>query len=206
MLREVHRQIFTVGHSDNSIEWFIELLRMHGITALADVRSSPYSRFNHQFNRDQLKAALNAARIHYVPLSDELGARRKEPECYVDGKARYDLIANLPLFQKGLRRVQHGAERHRIALMCAEKDPITCHRTILVCRHLKPYGIPISHILQNGELETTEGVEQRLLEVAGNGGVDLFASDPCAALAHAYDVQGDRIAYTRSTVPSEERS
>jgi len=169
---------------------------------LADVRSSPYSRFNPQFNRDQLKTALNSIRIYYVPLSDKLGARRKEAECYIDGRARYELIANLPLFKEGLRRVQQGAEKHCIALMCAEKDPITCHRTILVCRHLKPSSIPISHILQSGELETTEEMEQRLLRVAGNGGIDLFASNPCAAIAHAYDVQGDRIAYTKSAVPT----
>jgi uncharacterized protein (DUF488 family) len=204
MLSEQHRHIFTIGHSDNPIEWFIDLLRMHRVTALADVRSSPFSRFNPQFNRDQLKTVLHTARIYYVPLGDELGARRNEPDCYIERKARYDLIAKMALFQEGLKRVRQGAGKHRIALMCAEKDPITCHRTILVCRHLRPFGIPISHILQNGELETTGAMEHRLLTVAGNGGVDLFASDPCAAIEHAYDVQGDRIAYMKSTVPKEE--
>jgi uncharacterized protein (DUF488 family) len=203
MLSENDRHIFTIGHSDNPIEWFVDLLRMHQVTALADVRSSPFSRFNPQYNRDQLKAALKTACIFYVPLGAELGARRSEQDCYVDGKARYDLIAKLALFQEGLRRVRQGAANYRVALMCAEKDPITCHRTILVCRHLKPFGIPISHILQDGELETTSGMEQRLMDVAGNGGVNLFASDPCAAIEHAYDVQGDRIAYTMSAVTNE---
>jgi uncharacterized protein (DUF488 family) len=203
MLSENDRHIFTIGHSDNPIEWFIELLRTHQITALADVRSSPFSRFNPQYNRDQLRAVLRLASIYYFPLGDELGARRREQDCYVDGKARYDLIAKLPLFQQGLQRVREGVANHRIALMCAEKDPITCHRTILVCRHLKPFGIPISHILQNGESETTNAMEQRLMMVAEDGGVNLFASDPYAAIEHAYDVQGDRIAYTKSAVTSE---
>lgn len=205
MLNGSDQHIFTVGHSDNPIEWFIDLLRVYRVTAVADVRSSPFSRFNPHFNRDQIKSALHSARIYYVPLGDELGARRREPDCYVEGKARYDLIAKLSLFQEGLRRVRQGAAKHRIALMCAEKDPITCHRTILVSRHLKPFGIPISHILQNGELETTDVMEKRLLSVAGNGGIDLFASDPSAAIEHAYDVQGDRIAYIKAAMPPEEK-
>ena len=205
MLSESHRHIFTVGHSDNSIEWFIELLRTHRISALADVRSSPYSKFNPQFNRDQLQAALKLCHIYYVPLGAELGARRKEPECYVDGKARYELIAQTSLFQEGLRRVRQGAEQHRIALMCAEKDPITCHRAILVCRHLKPARIPISHILQNGQVETMTAMERRLLEVVGDGGADLFVADEDAAIGLAYDVQSDRIAFTQRSVLAEER-
>lgn len=74
----------------------------------------------------------------------------------------------------------------------------------MICRHLKPSGIPIAHILQNGDLETTEAMEERLLQVAGNGGVDLFASDRVVAIEHADDVQGNRIAYTRSVVPAKE--
>ena len=99
--------------------------------------------------------------------------------------------------------MRQGADKYRIALMCAEKDPITCHRTILVCRHLKPFGLPISHILQNGNLETTDAMENRLLDVAGNGGVDLFASDLTSAIENAYDVQGDRIAYMKSAMLPE---
>src|SRR4051812_41051246 len=90
--------IFSVGHSDHNIQRFIDLLLHNGISAVADVRSMPYSRFNPQFNREQLKAALKAVRIRYVFLGDELGARRSEPECYVEGKARYELIARTPRF------------------------------------------------------------------------------------------------------------
>jgi uncharacterized protein (DUF488 family) len=205
MLSSEDRHFFTIGHSDNPIEWFVQLLRINRVTAVADVRSSPHSRFNPHFNRDQLRAALTRSRIHYVPLGDELGARRKEPECYVDGTARYELIAALPVFQEGLRRLRRGSEDHRIALMCAEKDPVTCHRAILVCRHLRSFGVPISHILQTGAVETTAELEERLLRIAGNGGVDVFASDPTVAIEHAYDVQGDRIAYRKDPVAAEER-
>lgn len=205
MVARAQRHIFTVGHADNSRERFLDLLLGHDITALADVRSTPYSRYHPQFNRESLRVALGAAGVRYVFMGDELGARRAEAECYVDGKARYELIARTPLFQAGLRRVMEGAERHRIALMCAEQDPITCHRGILVCRHLRPLSVPISHILKTGELETTGQMEQRLLEAAGIGvGGDLFASGE-VAIERAYDIQGDRIAYTRSLAYAEER-
>jgi uncharacterized protein (DUF488 family) len=198
-------QILTIGHSNHTIERFLELLRKHGVSAVADVRSSPYSQYNPQFNREQLQAALKPARIGYVYLGDELGARRSEPECYLDGKARYDLICKTPRFQEGLKRVQKGAMQHRLALTCAEKDPITCHRAILVCRHLRPFGIPISHILDSGELETTAAMEQRLLMEAGCGEGNLFVTDPAAEIEYAYDLQGDRIAYTEHAVAAQER-
>jgi uncharacterized protein (DUF488 family) len=205
MLSDSNSHIFTVGHSNHSIERFIELLRMHNVSAVADVRSSPYSQFNPHFNREQLQAALKAARVGYVYLGEELGARRAEPECYVDGKARYELICKTPRFQEGLKRVRNGAEQHRLALMCAEKDPITCHRAILVCRHLKPYGNPISHILHDGELETTARMEQRLLMEAGVGEANLFVTDLAAEIEYAYDVQSERIAYMEQAVAAQER-
>jgi len=205
MQSEPSPQILTIGHSNHSIERFIELLRAHRVSSIADVRSSPYSQYNPQFNREQLQAALRAARIGYVYLGDELGARRAEPECYVNGKARYDLICKAPRFQEGLRTVRKGTVQHRLALMCAEKDPITCHRAILVCRHLRPAGIPIAHILHDGELETTAAMEQRLLMEAGCGEANLFVTDQAAEIEYAYDVQGDRIAYTEQTVTAQER-
>jgi catechol 2,3-dioxygenase-like lactoylglutathione lyase family enzyme len=144
-----------------------------------------------------------AARISYVPMGDELGARRQEVDCYVNGKARYELIARTPLFREGLRRLQQGSKTQRVALMCAEKDPVTCHRAILVCRHLKTSGIAISHILPTGEIETHAQMEQRLLDVTADDSAALFVSDPVAVIDHAYDVQGDRIAYIQLAAAEE---
>jgi uncharacterized protein (DUF488 family) len=173
---------------------FLDLLRQHGITALADVRSSPYSRRHPQFNRDALAAEVERAGIRYVYLGAELGARRSEPECYEDGKARYALIARSPLFTQGLERVRQGVEAHRLALMCAEKDPLTCHRAILVCRHLRDSVSPIQHIREDGRIESHEELEVRLLGAAGLPEGDLFQSRE-ELLEQAYDWQGDRIAY-----------
>ncbi len=126
------RKLFTIGHSTHAWADFLHLLKTHCINAIADVRSSPYSARLPQYNREVLDRALPAENIRYAFL----GARRTEPECYVDGVARYDLIARTAVFQAGLDRVLSGTARFRLALVCAEKDPLECHRTILVCRSL----------------------------------------------------------------------
>jgi uncharacterized protein (DUF488 family) len=155
---------FTIGHSNHTIETFIELLHQHQVTALADVRSSPYSRRFPQFNQSALKAALKTANIAYVPLGENLGARPRDRNCYVDGMARYDLIAATEAFKIGLNRLIQGSEKYQISLMCAEQDPIVCHRAILICPHLKNAGLEIHHIHKNGDLETNEDLENRVLK------------------------------------------
>jgi uncharacterized protein (DUF488 family) len=157
-------ELFTIGHSNHSIETFIELLLEHNVTALADVRSHPYSRYLPHFNSIQIKDSLKSAKIKYVFLGQELGARPKNPECYVDGKAVYEKIAATELFKKGIQRVIDGLKNYRIVLMCAEKDPIVCHRAILVCQHLRNEGnLQINHIKNNGDLESHDKLEDRLL-------------------------------------------
>lgn len=187
-------QIYTVGHSDHTVEKFVELLRSHQITAIADVRSSPHSQRVPHFNRELLADQLERFGIRYVFLGLELGARRSESECYDDGIARYSLIAKSPLFERGLDRVRRGVEKHRIALMCAEKDPITCHRSILICRHLKREVSRIRHIREDGTLEAHEALEERLLDLSGLAEPDLFMTEE-ERLERAYDWQGDRIEY-----------
>ena len=193
-------RLFTIGHSDHSADTLLALLRDHQITALADVRSSPYSRRHPQFNREALAAAVERNAIRYVFLGAELGARRTEPECYEDGKARYPLIARAPLFRQGLERVRRGAEKFRVALMCAEKDPLTCHRAVLVCRHLRDAFPDIQHIREDGRLESHHELESRLLAVAGLPEGDLFQSRE-ELLERAYDWQGERIAYEEARSP-----
>src|SRR4051812_26369658 len=128
-------ELFTIGHSTHTAEKFLDLLRIHRIEAIGDVRSSPFSAWTPQFNRPALEASLRAASVQYVFLGDELGARRAEREVYLGGVARYERIAKVAAFQSGLDRVRKGAQKYRLALMCAEKDPLECHRTILVCRN-----------------------------------------------------------------------
>lgn len=192
--------LFTIGHSDHEMSEFVSLLAQHGVNAIADVRSQPYSRFHGQFNRETLAELLKRAGIQYVFLGRELGARRSERESYQGKQARYDLISQLPAFRDGLDRLRRGLAAHRIALLCAEKDPITCHRTVLVCRHLRSDPVVIQHILEDGSIETTEQAEARLLETVGLPPTHLF-KDSSELIEQAYDLQGERIAYTESEVP-----
>jgi uncharacterized protein (DUF488 family) len=189
-------EIYTVGHSTQSIEKFIGLLQKHCVTAIADVRSAPYSRFNPQFNREELRRSLKTNGIRYVFLGKELGARSDDESCYIDDKVRYKLLAKTPLFQSGIDRVIEGAETHKIALMCSEKDPLDCHRTILVSRELSSRGANVTHILQDGSTELHGAAVRRLIAKMGLGEADMFRSEELT-VEDAYDKQGERIAYDR---------
>jgi uncharacterized protein (DUF488 family) len=186
--------VFTIGHSTHTLERFIALLKLHDITALGDVRSKPYSRTNPQFNREELKKQLRKVDIIYVFLGKELGARSEDPSCYEHGRVQYDRLALTELFRRGLDRVQEGLKRHRLALMCAEKEPLECHRTVLVARHLSALGIRIQHILADGRLESQAHLLERLMRQLALPESDMFRSHE-DVLSDAYRIQESRIAY-----------
>ena len=186
--------VLTIGHSTHALEAFVMLLGQHDVTAVADVRSAPYSRFNPQFNRKTIATALNARGIKYVFLGKELGARSEDPACYVDGRVQYRRLARTDLFRNGIDRVMRGAAEHRMALMCAEKEPLECHRTLLVGRALANRGIVVQHILADGSQESHEAAMERLLDVVGVSHEDLFHSKE-ELLAEALERQEHRIAF-----------
>lgn len=188
--------LFTIGYSSRSIEDLIALLKKHRITALCDVRSAPYSSRNPQFNRELLKQSLKSHNIEYVFLGEELGARPKDLSCYVEGKAIYQKIAATNLFKKGLERIKLGLKKgYTLALMCAEKDPMACHRTILICRNLRGQSVDIQHIIDDQTIETQTDLEKRLIAQLKLH-PDMFKdTDPNTLIERAYDLQGDRIAY-----------
>lgn len=186
--------VYTIGHSTHALDAFLALLRRHRITALADVRSSPYSRYNPQFNRETLHDSLRQARIDYVFLGRELGGRGEDQSCYRDGRVQYELLAKTALFKSGIERLGQriGASRH--ALMCAEKDPLSCHRTILVARALAEGGVAVRHILADGALETQDEAIARLRRALKLPDGDLFRSQS-EIVAEAYRLQGQSIAF-----------
>lgn len=169
-------KILTIGHSNHPIERFIALLRAHDVTALADVRSMPYSRFNPQFTRKALERSLREAGITYVFLGKELGARSEDPSTYDKGRVSYDRLSRTESFREGIARVKKGAIEHTIALMCAEKEPLECHRTLLVSQALERDRVSVAHILANGSLESHHDSLIRLLGVVGLPKEDLFRS------------------------------
>ncbi len=159
--------IFTIGHSTHELARFVDLLKRNGIAAVADVRSMPYSRRQRQFNREELAESLKTHEIAYVHLGEELGARSDNPACYKNGRVQFKRLAETPQFRSGIQRVLDGSQRMSIALMCAEKDPLDCHRTILVARDLVGLGKEVNHILADGEIETHQAAMQRLCQRLG---------------------------------------
>lgn len=184
--------IYTVGHSNHPIAHFLKLLRGQGVTLLADVRSTPYSRFNPQFRRDALTEALAEQDIEYLFLGEGLGARSKDPSCYDDGRVSYRKLAATDLFRQGIDRLLTAAKSHRVAIMCAEKDPLDCHRTILVARELVRRGETVAHILASGQVESHEQVMEHLREKLKLEPTDLFDDD---VNEQAYELRGQQIAY-----------
>ncbi len=169
------KTILTIGHSSHTLEDFFKLLTLHGVTVLADVRSAPYSRFNPQFNREGFVRSLKTSGFKYVYLGLELGGRSDDPSCYERGRVRYDLVAHTPLFRSGLERVMLGADRYCIALMCAEKEPLDCHRALLIGHELDKSGVEVAHILADGTLEPHASTMGRLLDELGfESEYDLF--------------------------------
>ncbi len=188
--------IYTIGYSPHSLEDFIGILHQYSIGALVDVRSVPYSSYRREFNYDNLKQVLPANDIYYVFLGKELGARYEDKSVYIDGRADYERIASHPLFQEGLSRLRKGMEKFSIVIMCAEKDPLTCHRTILISKHLKPIA-RVLHILADGSVEHHEDTEMRLLKLYGLDGAGQNGEQRTIEemLEQAYIKQGHKTAY-----------
>jgi len=201
-MSEERQLVLTIGHSTHALEAFLTLLLRHGVTALADVRSAPYSRFNPQFNKHALERSLKADGIDYVFLGRELGARSDDPSCYEGGRVRYSRLALTERFGRGIDRVMRGAQAHRIALMCAEKEPLECHRTLLVARALDEQGIGVAHILGDGGLEPHRDAMDRLLDIAGLPREDLFRSRG-ELIAEAIARQEEKVAYVGKRLAAE---
>jgi uncharacterized protein (DUF488 family) len=211
-------ELFSIGHSNYEIDVFISLLKKYGVTGVADVRSHPYSRFLPHFNRVALQESLTKEGICYVFLGRELGARPSNRECYVDGKAVYERIAATEAFREGIQRILKGLKKYKLSLMCAEKDPLTCHRAVLVCQHLRHFDLSINHILKNGDLESHNHLEERMLSKHGftefaeaqEVQLSLFAQNVLPTreecLEKAYKLQGDEIAYVEKRDDEYEQS
>jgi uncharacterized protein (DUF488 family) len=173
--------IRTIGHSNHPIERFVELLKAGGVEAVVDVRSTPYSRRFPQFGRERLTQSLSAAGILYRYEGAALGGKPR------DG-ADYEALSRRPEFRDALDRLVMGAADSTLCLMCAEKDPLDCHRTVLVSRRLAERGVAVEHLLADGGRRPHAAVEEELLERNGEGAPDLFttAEDRAQRLARAY--------------------
>ena len=195
-------KLFTVGHSNHDIEHFIGLLKEHAINAIADVRQLPYSKYASQFNKEALKSALADVDIEYVFMGDSLGARPTDIDCYANDRVDFHKLALASFFLEGMQRLNAGIKKYKIALMCAEKDPIMCHRTILVCRNMRRFDLQIIHILEDATLEDNKDSEKRLLQLHKMCEYNLFQSVD-NVIEDAYDRQGVKMAATITNLNEE---
>lgn len=189
--------LFTIGHSNRTLQEFTDLLAYFGISAVCDVRSNPYSSKNPQFNREYLKEALKHNNKFYISLGNELGGRPDSPHCYTNGRADYKVISTMPYFRHGLERLRSGIDKnYSLVLMCSERDPISCHRTILICKHLRSDNFPILHIIDKDTVEHHSELEQRLVNELKIRPNFFYNNDSMSLIERAYEAQASRIAYT----------
>jgi uncharacterized protein (DUF488 family) len=187
--------LMTIGHSNLPADRFITLLRDSKVSAVIDVRSVPFSRWCPWFSSKPLATGLAAGGLAYLQLGDEFGGRPRDPQLYCDGIADYEAMARRPEFRAGLDRVIDETRHHRVCLLCSEREPLDCHRCLLVGRALAERGVTPGHIRADGTIEPHAVTEQRLLKLAG-GEADLFG-DPATRLADAYWQRTRRVAARR---------
>lgn len=193
------KAFYTLGHSDLDFDHFVDLLSNAQVQLVADVRSKPYSsRFAH-FNQPVFQKMLEAAGFDYVFLGEELGGRPDDPDVYKrDGVVNYRARRKSYAFRAGLERLIAEQEHHSVALLCAEEDPLVCHRFLMICPELVRAGVEPLHIRRGSRIETQADAENRLLKAHGFGGVSeetLFAQAKDDTLEQAYEMQARKVAF-----------
>jgi uncharacterized protein (DUF488 family) len=191
--------LFSIGHSNTPPERFVALLQGAGVTLVGDVRSTPASRHFPWFSKSHLAARLAQAGVDYAWMGDALGGRPRDESLFHDGVADYEAMARRPEFGAGIDRLLVEIAQKRVAIMCAEREPLDCHRCLLVARRLAERGFAIGHILHDGSIEPHAAIERRLLALAGDD-CDLFAPGQDERLAAAYRRRGRSVAFRQKTV------
>lgn len=159
--------LYTIGHSQHDLEYFISMLKKYGINHLLDVRSTPYSQFATNYNREHIKDVLRDAGIQYTFMGTYFGARPDDEKLYTkEGYLDFEKARKTGRFGAGVENVIKGIQiGNKISLMCTEKDPIACHRAIMVARTFYERGIDVQHIMADGGLQSHEMLQQRLLDL-----------------------------------------
>jgi len=158
--------IFTIGHSNYSAKRLMDMLGIYHINCVADIRGTPYSKYNIQFNKETIRQTLTSNGYLYIYMGKEFAAQRRDKSLYADeGYADFEKVTRDKDFLMGIERLRAGCKKgYRIALMGAMQDPIRCHRCILLGRTLKEAGFNLRHILDDDTLASQEEMEERLLE------------------------------------------
>lgn len=158
-------QLYTIGHSTIPQTHFLELLQQYQVQYVLDVRSTPYSKYAIQYNREEVEAFLKKNNIKYFHMGKFFGARQENPKYYhPEGYLDFELFRESDVFKAGVENVIKGLKNNNIALMCTEKDPIDCHRAIMVARGFELEGIDVKHILHDFSFISQDELNERLLD------------------------------------------
>ncbi|HKV25161.1 MAG TPA: DUF488 domain-containing protein [Candidatus Acidoferrum sp.] len=191
--------IYTIGHSSLELPEFLAALGRQEIEVLCDVRSRPGSYRHPQFNREPLEACLREAKLRYEFLGESLGGRPEDPRAYYsDGRVNYEERRRARDFQTEVDRLLTLSAENRVALMCAEEDPLQCHRFLMICPALVERGIAPIHIRKSGELESQSEAEDRLLKLHDLAAFDsgsLFPFEREQAVRDALRLQAQEFAF-----------
>ena len=151
-------EIYTIGHSNYSAEKFVKLLEDNLIDCIADVRSTPYSQWAPFANRENLEKLLSSIEIHYIYLGNLLGGH--VPDLDSTQKSNrlkaYDVIREEEYFKRGIKKLSEESDKHRVCILCAEEDPTSCHRRLLVGVSLRALEIQLLHIRGDGRIQSEE--------------------------------------------------
>lgn len=163
---EEHPIIYTVGHSNHPIDFFIELIQEYKVDCIIDVRSVAASKYNPQFNKEDLKKSLAKVGIKYSHFEEEFGARQKDPDLLdEDGQVDFEKVRKFWLFKNGVEKLWKGVEHGlTMSLMCSEGEPLDCHRFSMIAIQLEKEGFDIKHIMKDKTLKSNADLEAQLLK------------------------------------------
>ncbi len=159
-------EIYTIGHSNYSVERLIDMLKTYNITCVIDIRGTPYSKYNIQYNKETIAKTLTEAGFTYIYMAKEFAAKRVNKISYKsEGYSDFEKVVQEEDFLTGIERVKKGlAMGYNIALLGAMQDPIRCHRSILVGRALRDDKFIIKHILDDYSIASQEDIEENILD------------------------------------------
>lgn len=159
-------QLYTIGHSVYPIDHFLSLLKRYNVQYVLDVRSTPYSQHTPQYDKENLQKVLGENNIKYFHMKKQFGARQLNRYFYTqEGYLNFEVFRQSNAFKQGIESVKRGLKKYNIALLCTEKDPIDCHRAIMVARGCELEGIDVKHILHDGSILTQKEFNRELLDL-----------------------------------------
>lgn len=159
-------EIYTIGHSNYTVERLIDMLKHYNINCVVDIRGTPYSKYNVQFDKETIRYTLSKAGFIYIYMAKELAAKRINKQSYnEEGYSDFEKVIKENEFIEGIERLKNGCNKgYKIALLGAMQEPIRCHRSILVGRALRENGFNVKHILDDYSIASQEDIEQMLLD------------------------------------------